>query len=85
MERKPPSRLVRVRVATVEEFRQSKLSTGREPQQGYDESSLKKSVNGKRFVVGRRDRFVFAACADRGQLEQACESVGALAEWQGPQ
>jgi FAD binding domain len=39
-----------VRVVTVQEFRQSKLSIGREPQEGYDESSLKKCVNGKKFA-----------------------------------
>jgi hypothetical protein len=72
-ERKLPGRLIRV--ATVDEFRQSKLSTGRAPQEGYDEYSLKKFVNGKKLVIVRPDWFVFAACADPGDLEQAFGGV----------
>ena len=64
-----------VRIATVDEFRQSRLSTGRSPQSGYDESALKKAATGKRFVIVRPDRFVFAACADRAELEAALAAV----------
>lgn len=31
-------------------------------------------------MVVRPDRFVFAACADGGELEQPCESVERVAE-----
>jgi hypothetical protein len=48
----------------------SLLSKGsdRAPQESYDESSLKKFVNGEQFVI---EHFVFAACADHQELEQA--------------
>ena len=64
-----------VRIATVDEFRQSRLSTGRSPQNGYDESALKTAVKGKRFVIVRPDRFVFAACADPAELQRAFAAV----------
>ncbi len=64
-----------MRIATVEEFQQSKLSAGRPKQEGYDAFSIKQAVRGKRFVVVRPDRFVFAACAETAELETALKAV----------
>jgi hypothetical protein len=57
-----------VRVAAVEDFRQSKLSIERAIQ-GYNPSSLKKSVNGKRFVIVRPGRLVFVTILDEEVMD----------------
>jgi hypothetical protein len=46
-----------VRVAAVEDFRRSKLSTKRAIQ-GYNPSSLEKPVNEKRFVISSATRLL---------------------------
>jgi hypothetical protein len=58
------------RTASAEEFDMSVLSVGRPPVRGYKEYDMWTGVCEKKFVVLRADRFVFAACDSRQELEQ---------------
>lgn len=58
------------RIATAAEFAADEVCAGRPVPMHYDEYRLKKEV-GKRFVVVRPDRFIFAACDDREGLDEA--------------
>ncbi|KAJ5593870.1 monooxygenase [Penicillium hispanicum] len=65
------------RTATGDEFARSRLCTGRPIPQGYNETLMWQSVGGKRYVILRLDRFVFAACR-KAELKQAATQ---LTEW----
>lgn len=68
-----------VRIATASEFAQDKLvCEGRPAPLYYDEFRMKKEVDGMTFVILRQDRFVFAACADKRQLDDAARRIDDL-------
>ncbi|GIJ91001.1 hypothetical protein Asppvi_009966 [Aspergillus pseudoviridinutans] len=63
------------RIATAEEFQQSDLCVGRPEPQGYNDRQIWQVLPGKRFVIVRHDRFVYAACATRAELVEAAKSL----------
>ncbi|KAL3483027.1 hypothetical protein BJX62DRAFT_249975 [Aspergillus germanicus] len=63
------------RTATSEEFAQSKLCRGRPLPQGYNENLMWESMAGRRFVIVRPDRFVFAACDTVAELDGVVREV----------
>lgn len=68
----PPAQLegdlFHARVATGEEFTASALCANRPEPQYYDPYRISKEFPGKRFLVVRPDRFVYAACQSGGEL-----------------
>ncbi|KAJ5125209.1 monooxygenase [Penicillium atrosanguineum] len=66
------------RTATGDEFASSILCDSRPIPRGYDEMLMWKSVNGKRYVVLRPDRFVFAACNTEAELGKAATRLAQL-------
>jgi hypothetical protein len=68
------------RIATGDEFAADPiLCKNRPPPIGYDELRLRKEVGGKKYVVLRPDRFVFAACDTLAELKQSVSKLsGAL-------
>ncbi|KAJ5769581.1 monooxygenase [Penicillium odoratum] len=63
------------RTATGDEFGQSSLCACRPHPHGYDETLIWKSVSSKRYVILRYDRFVFALCNTRAELEKAATQM----------
>lgn len=63
------------RTATDDEFAESNLCLKRPPPRGYNETLMWQSVSGARYVILRSDRFVFAACNTRLELEQAARKL----------
>lgn len=63
------------RSATGEEFAQSPLCISRPLPRGYDEKLMWRSVSGKRYILLRFDRFVFAACKTWIELQRATEKL----------
>ncbi|KAH8433016.1 putative monooxygenase [Aspergillus melleus] len=63
------------RAATADEFAQSELCSGRPTPRDYDASQVWRMFRSKRYVVVRPDRFVYAACATRAELEQAARGI----------
>lgn len=64
------------RLATAEEFTADPiLCKSRPAPQYYDMNQLKKDLHGKRFVIVRPDRFVYAACDTAGQLQSICGGI----------
>lgn len=63
------------RAATAEEFAQSELCSGRPTPRDYDESQLWQMFRSKRYLIVRPERFVFAVCASRAELEQAAREL----------
>lgn len=66
------------RTATVDEFAECDLCLGRPRPRDYNEFLMWQSVAGKRFVILRPDRFVFAACNTGAELKQAISRLAAL-------
>lgn len=66
------------RTATGGEFAKSRLCDGRPDPYGYDEEGMWDGVKGKKFVIVRHDRFVFAVCGDRIELESAATRLQEL-------
>ena len=64
------------RTATAKEFEESNLCVGRPEPHGYNDSQIWNVMKGKRFVVVRHDRFVYAACDTRAELVEAAKSLG---------
>jgi hypothetical protein len=64
-----------VRVATAEEFTTSVLCNNRPQPQYYDKLRIGKEVAYKRYLVVRKDRFIFAACEDLEELKSALQSL----------
>jgi len=61
-----------VRIATASEFAlDERMCGGRPAPLYYDEYRMLKEAKGMSFVVLRQDRFIFAACADKAQLDIA--------------
>jgi len=64
------------RLATAEEFAADEiLCKGRPVPQYYDMNQISKDLDGKRFVIVRPDRFVYAACHTAAQLQRICEGI----------
>lgn len=63
------------RLATSDEFAQSDLCEGRPAPMYYDPLYLAKVIDGKRFILLRQDRFIFAACDTREELVQAANKL----------
>jgi hypothetical protein len=64
------------RLATADEFASNELlCRGRPVPQYHDMYQMKKDLRGKRFVIVRPDRFVYAACDTAAQLESICENI----------
>ena len=64
------------RLATAEEFAADEIMCKARPApQYYDMYQLKKDLHGKRFVIVRPDRFVYAACDTAAQLNSICEGI----------
>lgn len=66
------------RSATAEEFTQSPLCVNRPEPRGYNEDLLWDGVGGKKYVVLRADRFVFAACDSGDELEHVASRLKAM-------
>ncbi|KAH8901383.1 monooxygenase [Thozetella sp. PMI_491] len=66
------------RTATTKEFESSTLCLGRPPVRGHKEDIMWLCAPGKRYVIVRLDRFVFAACNTRRDLERAAERLEKL-------
>jgi len=65
-----------VRVATGEEFAADPmLCKNRPPPKYYDPYRMKHEVRGKKFVIVRPDRFVYAACSNAADLRRAVEEL----------
>ncbi|KJK61003.1 mhpA [Aspergillus parasiticus SU-1] len=63
------------RSASAEEFGQCKLCRGRPAPRGYDEELMWRSMSGKRYIILRPDRFVFAACNTTAELNMAAKEL----------
>lgn len=63
------------RVATVDEFKKSSLFVNRPEPVGYDMYRIRTELQGRRYVLVRPDRFVFAACASGRDLKAACDNI----------
>ena len=77
----PDRDLVRGRLfqsASAEEFMQSPLCVNRPEPRGYNEDLLWDSLGGKKYVVLRADRFVFAACDSGVELENVASRLNAM-------
>lgn len=69
------------RIATGTEFAQdASLCASRPPPIYYDEYRMLRETKGKRFVVVRPDRFVFAACSGIEELNAAASAVASLTQ-----
>lgn len=66
------------RVASAGEFSHSDLNTGRPEPEGYREDDMWRGFKHKTFVILRLDRFVFAACKDRKELEMVARKMDEL-------
>ncbi|KAJ5707410.1 monooxygenase [Penicillium malachiteum] len=63
------------RSATADEFAKSPLCTSRAEPYGYDEMLMWQSAKGNRYAILRLDRFVFAFCNTRAELERAAARI----------
>ncbi|KAJ5379427.1 hypothetical protein N7509_012546 [Penicillium cosmopolitanum] len=63
------------RTATAKEFEESDLCVGRPKPQGYNDTQIWNVMRGKRFVIVRHDRCVYAACGTRAELVEAAKSL----------
>jgi hypothetical protein len=64
------------RVATADEFAQIEALCGNRPApRYYDMYRLKKEVRSKKFVILRPDRFVYAICDTREELNEATRKI----------
>ena len=66
------------RTATAEEFERSALCGGRPAPRGYREFDMWAGLENKTFIILRADRFVFAACETRRELELAAQKLNEL-------
>ncbi|KAI1612263.1 putative monooxygenase [Exophiala viscosa] len=76
-----PSNILRQRVyriATGEEFQSSTLCENRPPPVGYDMYRIKTDLGGRKYVLVRPDRFVFAACYTGQELVEACRRISRI-------
>jgi hypothetical protein len=65
-------------VATAEEFTSSTLCSNRPEPQYYDELRIGKEVAYGRYIVVRKDRFIYAACRNLTELKSALQSLPSM-------
>lgn len=65
-------------LATAREFSESSLCKNRPEPRFYDPIYMKKALKGKKFVIIRPDRFIFAACDSKEDLEDAASRAAEL-------
>ncbi|KAL4743714.1 hypothetical protein BDV11DRAFT_214225 [Aspergillus similis] len=58
-------------LASAEDFARSPLCGGRPEPQHYDMHYIGKVLGGAKYVIVRPDRFIFAACSNREELQRA--------------
>jgi hypothetical protein len=63
------------RIATADEFAASDLCKNRPYPTGYDMYRIRKDTKGRKFILMRPDRFVYAACNTGAELLAACERI----------
>lgn len=66
------------RVATGEEFAKSRLCVNRPVPEGYDMYQIREGFQGRRYVLVRPDRIVYAACGSLKDLRVACGEIPSL-------
>ena len=64
-------------LATAAEFSRSPLCSGRPEPMYYDPSVLKKTIEGRKYIVLRADRFVYAACSTEEELRETLTQAAA--------
>jgi hypothetical protein len=67
-----------VRAATADEFATSKLCKGRPRPKAYDPARISKEFPGKKYIIARPDRFVFAACSTAEELDLALTRISTV-------
>ncbi|KAH9844686.1 putative monooxygenase [Teratosphaeria destructans] len=72
-----------VRLASAEEFAASPLCVGRPEPRYYDPYWIQTAVEGRRYVLLRKDRFVFAACNDLAELKYALQQLQPMLRGEG--
>lgn len=73
-----------VRIATGEEFAEDpQMCLNRPRPEYYDAYRMKQEVQGAKFVILRPDRFVYAACRYKKELDLAIESIAEVLELKG--
>ncbi|CEJ57460.1 hypothetical protein PMG11_06152 [Penicillium brasilianum] len=65
------------RLASGEEFAQSKLCENRPEPKFYDPFCLRKAFEGRRYTIIRPDRFIFASCNSREELRTIARAAAA--------
>ncbi|KAJ5679746.1 hypothetical protein N7462_007990 [Penicillium macrosclerotiorum] len=68
------------RIASDEEFSQSRLCEGRPKPKFYDPMYMRRELKGMRFVLVRPDRFIFAACNTDQDLRHVVSSAVSFLE-----
>ncbi|ETN37465.1 uncharacterized protein HMPREF1541_07087 [Cyphellophora europaea CBS 101466] len=64
------------RIATAEEFAATEALCRNRPEPiGYNMYQMREAMKGRRYVIVRPDRFVFAACGTVEGLVQACAAI----------
>ena len=58
-------------LASTEDFAKSPLCDRRPEPQHYDMYYLGRVLGGRKYVIVRPDRFIFAACSNREELQTA--------------
>jgi hypothetical protein len=66
------------RTASSDEFAHSTLCNSRPEPRGYSESLIWDTIGGRRYVVLRLDRFVFATCNSKTELERVLRQLSNL-------
>jgi 2-polyprenyl-6-methoxyphenol hydroxylase-like FAD-dependent oxidoreductase len=64
-----------VRIATAQEFALSPLCRDRPEPHYYDEYRLRREVQGRKYLIVRPDRFVYAACSTKQELDGAAAKL----------
>ena len=64
-----------VRIASGEEFAESPLCANRPEPLRYDARQLKQDMHGRRYIIVRPDRFVYAACETNEEVEDAASML----------
>lgn len=63
------------RLATGDEFALEDICRNRPAPRYYDEFRMKRDLRGAKYVLVRPDRFVFAACHTKDELEKAAKAL----------
>ena len=75
MQEKKHTSMSVVRVATAEEFSYSTLCRNRPPPRYYDELRIGKEVVDGRYIIVRKDRFIYASCGSLAELMSALQNL----------